>query len=124
MEKNTWGMTARKTSYSTRKVTVIAKNTGRKVGFAAVFADITIRGALPDEAFIHTAEMTTIKIAMREIEKREDMTCIIYTDLPSSMLAMENNRENYPISNQIYDILTELYNQGKQITLCIVSAHI
>ena len=40
------------------------------------------------------------------------------------MLAIENNRENHPILNQIYDILTELHNQGKQLTLCKVPAHI
>ena len=37
-------------------------------------------------------------------------------------MAIENNRENHPILNQIYDIHTELHNQGKQITLCIVPA--
>ena len=40
------------------------------------------------------------------------------------MLAIENNRENHLILNQIYDILAELQNQGKQITLCKVPAHI
>ena len=40
------------------------------------------------------------------------------------MLAIEKNRENYPILNQIYDILAELQNQGKQITICKVPAHI
>ena len=40
---------------------------GRKVGFAAVYADITRRGALPEEASIHTAEMT----AMRMIQKNK-----------------------------------------------------
>ena len=40
------------------------------------------------------------------------------------MLAIENNRENHPIWNQIYDILAELHNQGKQIALCKVPAHI
>ena len=38
------------------------------------------------------------------------------------MLAIENNRENHPILNPIYDILTELHNQGKQIKLCKVPA--
>ena len=52
------------------------------------------------------------------------MRCIIYTDSLSSMLAIENNRENHPILNQIYDILAELQNQGKQITICKVPAHI
>ena len=95
-----------------------SKSIGRKVGFAAVFADITRRGALPGEASIHTAEMTAIKIAMREIQKREDMRWVIYTDSLSSMLAIENNRESHPILNQIYVTLAELHNQEKQIILC------
>ena len=43
---------------------------------------------------------------------------------PSSMLVIENNRENHSILNQIYVITTELHNKGKQITLCEVLAHI
>ena len=42
-------------------------------------------------------------IAMKE---REDIRWIIYTDSLSSMLTIENNGENHPILNQIYDILT------------------
>ena len=37
---------------------------------------------------------------------------------------MENNRKNDLILNQIYAILAELHNQGKQTTLCKVPAHI
>ena len=55
-------------------------STGKKTGFSAVFADITRTGALKEEASIHTAEMTAIKIAMRKIQKREDMIWVIYTD--------------------------------------------
>ena len=40
------------------------------------------------------------------------------------MLAIENNRENHPILNQIYDILTKLQNQRKKLTLCKIHAHI
>ena len=47
-----------------------SKSIGWKVGFATVFKDIARRGALPEEAFIHTADMTAIKIAMREIQKK------------------------------------------------------
>ena len=32
-----------------------------EVGFAAVYANITRRGALPEEASIHTAEMTATR---------------------------------------------------------------
>ena len=49
---------------------------------------------------------------------------VIYKDSLSSMLAIENNRENYLILYQTYEILTELYNQVKQFTLCKVPAHI
>ena len=45
-----------------------SKSTRRKVGYAAVFTDSTRRGVLPEEASIHTAEMTS----MKEIKERED----------------------------------------------------
>ena len=38
-----------------------SKSTGRKVGYVTVFTDATRRGALPEEASIHTAEMTAMK---------------------------------------------------------------
>ena len=88
------------------------------------FPDITRRGSLPEEASIHTAELAAIKTAMREIMVKDDMRWVIYTDSLSSMLAIENNKENHPILIQIYDILAELRNQGKQITICKVPAHI
>ena len=50
-----------------------SKSTGKKVGFAAFFADITRRGSLSKEASIHTVEMTAIKTAMKEIRVRDDM---------------------------------------------------
>ena len=44
---------------------------GRKVSFAAVFANITSRGALPDETSIHKAEMTAIKVALKKYIKEK-----------------------------------------------------
>ena len=84
-----------------------SKSTGRKVGYVAVFTDTTRREALPEESSIHKVEMTAMKV----INKKEDIRCVIYTDSLSSMLAIENNRENHPLLNQIYDILTELHEQ-------------
>ena len=40
------------------------------MGLAAVFEDMTKREALPEEVSIHTAEMTAIKTALKEIKKR------------------------------------------------------
>ena len=69
-EKYTQGMTLREssTSYNIKNTIITngSKSTGRKIGFVAVFIDITRRRALTEEATIHTAEMT----AMREIQKR------------------------------------------------------
>ena len=45
-------------------------STGRKIDFAAVLTDIIRKGALPEEVFILTTELTVIKIAMREIQKK------------------------------------------------------
>ena len=79
-----------KHSHNKEVYTYGSKSTGRKVDFASVLTDITRRGALPEEVSIHIAEMT----AMREIQKRKNMRWVIYTDSQSSMLAIENNREN------------------------------
>ena len=55
---------------------------------------ISRRGRLTEEASIHIVEMTTIKTEMIEIQEREDKRWVIYTDLLSSMLAIEKNRKS------------------------------
>ena len=67
--------------------------------------------------------MTAIKVALKEIPKREDKRCVIYTDCQSSMQFIEYNEENHQILNQIYDVLAELQAQDKKITLYKVPAH-
>ena len=70
--KHIWGVTASESStfYTIIKTVITRKPTLKdqraqdgKVGFAAVFPDITRRMALFKEKSIHTAEMTAIKIA-------------------------------------------------------------
>ena len=100
-DKNTGNENKRKQrKHSNSKEAYIdgSKSIGRKIGFAAVFSDTTRKKALP-EVFIHTAEMTTIKTALKEIKKRKDIRWVIYTLSLSSMLAIENNKENHPILN-------------------------
>ena len=48
--------------------------------FAAVLTDITRRRVLPEKSSIHTAERTAMKIALKEIHKREDERRVIYID--------------------------------------------
>ena len=39
------------------------------------------------------------------------------------MQSIECNKDNYSILNQVYDILAELQNKGKQIILCKIPTH-
>ena len=56
-----------------------------------LFVDITRSSTLPEEASIHTAEMTAIKMAMKEIKKRE---------LNIHRLAELNARHREPSNNK------------------------
>ena len=49
-----------------------SKIRGKKIDFSVVSTDITGRRALIEEASIHTAEITAIKIAVEKILKKED----------------------------------------------------
>ena len=92
---------------------------GKKVGFVAWYSQI-----LPEETSIHTAQMTGIKAALKEIQKREDKKWVIYADSWSSFQSIEYNKENHSMLNQIYDILAGIQTQGKKIIQCKVPAHI
>ena len=67
-----------------------------KISSAVVFADTTrtLERHYLKKASIHTAEMTSIKTALKEIQKTEDKRWIIYTDLLCSMLAIENRKSS------------------------------
>ena len=78
---------------------------------------------LSEEASIHTAEITAIKIVLKEIYKREDKRWVLYTDFQSSMQSIKYNKENHLILNLIYDILAELHKQDEQIILYKIPAH-
>ena len=122
-EKTTFLTTQKQTPKRKGSIHRWIKEPRKKVGLAAVFEDTTRRGTLPEESSIHTAEMTAIKIALREVLKKKEKSWVIYTDSQSSMQAIESNKENHPIQNQIYDLLADLKEQKKQITLCKVPAH-
>ena len=80
------------------------------IEFAAVFMNTSRRGTLFNEASNCTAKMTAIKIALKEIHKREDNRLLTYIAYQSSMQSIKYNKDNTLILNQIYDILVELQN--------------
>ena len=69
--------------------------------FAAEFADITIRGALPEEASIHITEMTAIKIAMRDTKKRGHEMDNIYRFIEFNAGHQEQQREPSNIKSDV-----------------------
>ena len=84
-------------------------NGSKKLSFAVVF---TRRGFL----LIHTAEMTAIKVVLKEIYKREDKKMgNIYRFSELSIHSIAYNKENHPMLNQIHHILAELQSQDKKI---------
>ena len=54
-------------TYNTKKNTVVTRKHKKEIRLCCY---ATRRGALPEEASIHTAEMSTIKTAMKEIKER------------------------------------------------------
>ena len=73
-----------------------SKIMGKKVGFAAVFMNVIRRAALPEEASIHTTEMTAIKIALKEIHKRQDkMGNAVYIYFQSSVQKSKHKLKNH-----------------------------
>ena len=56
-----------------------------KVGFAMVFTDIARRGTPLEATFIHTPQMTAVKVALKKTHKREDNRWLIYTESRSSI---------------------------------------
>ena len=66
------------------------KSIGKNVDYAAEFVDIARNRALPEDASIHTVEMSAIKKALKMIHERY----IIYTHSQSSIQSIKYNKEN------------------------------
>ena len=77
-----------------------SKSTGRKVGFAAGFADITRRRALLEEASFHAGKVTAVKTIPKEIYLRVPQVGVLSESL--SLVATN-------------DILSELGNRVGEI---------
>ena len=94
------------------------------VGFAAVFPNSTIKGTLPPEASIFSAELFAIKAALSKIETSEDQKWTIFSDSKSSLEAIEAYNPTHPIVKSIQLQINNLHGQGKTIVLCKVPAHV
>ena len=82
--------------------TDISKSTDRKVGFAAVFEDITRRKSLPENTSIHTAEMIAIKKNNeRDTKKRKNEMGNIYTLADFNARHREQQRKPSNIKSDI-----------------------
>ena len=62
-------------------------STGGKVGFAAVFTDITRRGTLQEEASIHTVEMTAVCMSVGWLSVSNTCSAQFDLVLPTAVLS-------------------------------------
>ena len=63
--------------------------TDERVGFAAVFGLKTIKGSLPREASVFTAELKAIEAALQEIKQQRDEFWTIFVDSQSALQAIK-----------------------------------
>ena len=94
------------------------------VGFATVLPHKIIKGTLPKETSIFTAELTAILAALQEIKEHPDTTWTINTDSLSAIETIKSTNLKNPIAISIQNQLIELYHKGKTIVLCKVPSHV
>ena len=97
--------------------------TSNRVGFAAVFGHTTIRGFLPREASIFSAELTAIKVALDEIKNHQEKAWTIFSDSQPALLGIKKYKPNHPIVQSIQQLLFDMTPE-KKIIFCKVPSHV
>ena len=94
-------------------------------GYSVVYADNTIKRSLPEHASVFTAELSAINEAL-EVIRRDASAAefVIYSDSRSALEAID---KFYPINHivcQIQEKAHTIIEQGKQIMICWIPAHV
>ena len=83
-----------------------------------------IRGALPGEATIFTAELQAIKVALNVIETSNNQKWTIFTDSQASIKAIAQQNPKHTLIKTIQTIMIQLQAQNKEICFCKVPSHV
>lgn len=94
-----------------------------RVGFASFFGHKTIKGSLPREASILTAELVAIEVALTEIETTSENEWTLFTDSESALKILKQYDPTHPIARSIINKINTTL-EAKQITFCKVPSHV
>ena len=97
------------------------------VGFGLVYGqhlENRIKGTLPTEASIFTAELQAIIRALTVIENLPHLRWTIFSDSQSSLQALVHLNPKNPLVQKIHTALIKLQNQHKTICFCKVPSHV
>ena len=79
---------------------------------------------LPNNAFIYSAELQAIKMALDIIKNSEMGKSIIFSDSLFSLIAIQEGNQNHPYIQEILEIYHYLINFGKTVILAWVPSHV
>ena len=99
----------------------------QRVGFGVVYGDNQehhIRGTLPKEATVYTAELHAIKAALFMIEQSNNQEWTVFSDSQASMMAIAQQNPKHPLVRSIQTTLIRLQSLNKEICFCKVPSHV
>ena len=83
-----------------------------------------IRGTLPKEATVYTAELHAIKAALSMIEQSNNQEWTVFSDSQASMMAIAQQNPKHPLVRSIQTTLIRLQSLNKEICFCKVPSHV
>ena len=115
------------THSSTNHVYTDGSKSGDGVGFGVVYGDNMskyIRGTLPMEATVYTAELQAIKVALSMMETSNEQRWTLFSDSQASIMAITQQNPKHPLVKSIQAIMISLQTQKKEICFCKVPSHV
>ena len=115
------------THMSTNHIYTDGSKSTEGVGFGVVYGnslESCIRGTLPMEATIFTAELQAIKAALNIIETSNNKRWTIFSDSQASIKAIAQQNPKHPLVKTIQTIMIQLQTKNKEICFCKVPSHV
>ena len=94
------------------------------VGYAAVSSTEIMQFSLPESASVFTAELCAIWAAVEIIRKHPPQKFIIFSDSRSAIEALQSYCPRNPLAKQVKYMFHKLYDDGLNVELCWIPAHI
>ena len=94
------------------------------VGYGVVLPSYSIRGLLPSNASVFSAELTAIHRALLEIIPQKNKISTIFTDSLSSLECIKSLKPSHPLASKIRQTIHTLSLKKHKISLCWCPSHI